>query len=163
MPLLWPGAARLLSPVDARSCRRLHEAASCCDVPAPIGALATNINLLQKGDGFECPHAQPDLVPWDTLGSLLPDKTIYIPSGRKVLLSGCMLDTNAIYNKVVVSHGAELVIDDAPMHWRVGQIVVRGKLRIGSAACRTINPSAQPMASSLPSQNPGLPSSVRTV
>lgn len=60
-----------------------------------------------------------------------------------------MVDRGAVYNKVVVPRGSELIIDDAPMHWRVGQIVVSGKLRIGSEACRTVNPSAAPLLQAL--------------
>lgn len=97
---------------------------------------------LQRGTGFNCPHSYQGLQRWDEIPGTQPWTTVNLPANTRVLLSGCMINQDAIYSSVVIPSTSELIIDDQPMFWRVGQIIVHGKLRVGSESCRTINPSA---------------------
>jgi hypothetical protein len=56
-----------------------------------------------------------------------------------------MVNRTTLYKQVIIPESSELVIADAPMYWRIGQLDVQGKLRIGSETCRTQNPSVPPL------------------
>jgi hypothetical protein len=109
----------------------------CCQASHSV----TTVLFMKGGAGFNCPHEQEGLKRWDTIGSLQSGETISLPANTKVLLSGCMVNRAIIYKKIIVPETSELVIADAPMYWRIGQLDIRGKLRIGSETCRTQNSS----------------------
>lgn len=97
--------------------------------------------VIQRGEGFNCPHNYNGLRRWDEVPGTTAWSVVNLPENTRILLSGCMINRNAIYSRIVIPESSELIIDDQPMFWRVGQIIVHGKLRIGSESCRTINPS----------------------
>lgn len=91
----------------------------------------------------DCPHLRSGLkhwhdpATWTNNGNQVPTgaSTITLPSGSSVLISSCSL-SNTVYQKIVIPVGTELIFADAPINMRVRNILVQGKLSIGSPTCR---------------------------
>jgi hypothetical protein len=114
----------------------LTSASELVVLPRPNPALDPNPRT-------DCPHLQSGLLNWHdaaTWGSAgVPspnDAVITLPADSKVLISSCSLVQGAIYNKIVVPSGSELVFNDADIQINVKAILVQGKLSIGSPTCR---------------------------
>lgn len=107
--------------------------------------MTTNV-LLQRGSGTDCPHYYKDVKRWDSISGFNPKplSDIVLPDNTRVILSGCMLEAGKVYSRIRIPRTSELIIDDQPMDWNVGHLIVEGRLRIGSDTCRTQNQSAHP-------------------
>lgn len=89
-----------------------------------------------------CPHLQSGLLNWhdaSTWGGAVPtptDAVITLPAASKVLVSSCSFVQGAVYNKIVIPAGSELIFNDADIELNVRAIRVEGKLSIGAPQCR---------------------------
>ncbi|EFA74742.1 hypothetical protein PPL_11773 [Heterostelium album PN500] len=89
-----------------------------------------------------CPHHRGDLVHWHNPatwpGNIVPSPStnITLPENSRVLISSCSLQPNAIYTKIEVPQSSELIFSDGFYEVHVRDIMVMGKLWIGSKDCR---------------------------
>jgi hypothetical protein len=95
---------------------------------------------LDPNNRTECPHLQSGLKLWHdnaTWGGVVPSPSsvITLPANSKVLITSCSLST-AVYEKIIVPAGSELIFNDAPINLNIKAMLVQGHLRIGSPNCR---------------------------
>jgi hypothetical protein len=91
-----------------------------------------------------CPLTALTLVDWHdpaVWGGALPaaGTNVTLPAGVNVLLTWCSVP-DAGFLKIVIPATSTLVFDDAPIHLRVRQIDVQGKLLVGGRSCPIQNP-----------------------
>ena len=90
----------------------------------------------------DCPWEESGLVNWEepsTWGGALPDPSEYVtlPENTKVRVSSLSFDEQ-VWSKITVPATSELIFADAEIHLRVSNLVVDGKLRIGSPVSNII-------------------------
>eukprot|EP01132_Coremiostelium_polycephalum_P000408 gene408-516_t len=96
---------------------------------------------LDPQDRTTCPYLQTGLKHWHdptTWGGSVPSasSTITLPANTKVLVSSCSMSSTQIYQKIVIPATSELIFMDSDMTINVRDIMVNGKLIIGTPLCR---------------------------
>ncbi|EFA80459.1 hypothetical protein PPL_07294 [Heterostelium album PN500] len=122
------------TPVVANPTNLLTKDSELVILPKPSAAF-------DRQDRTTCPYLQSDLKHWHdpaTWGGAVPSasSTITLPANTKVLVSSCSMSSTLVYQKIVVPAGSELIFMDADMTINVRDIMVNGKLIIGTPLCR---------------------------
>jgi hypothetical protein len=93
-------------------------------------------------DEASCPHTRVGLRLWHDAtvwpNGILPDSasTITIPFNTSILVTSCSLTQGAVYQSIVVPESSSLIFADAPIRMRLRNLLVQGKLLLGSPSCR---------------------------
>eukprot|EP01132_Coremiostelium_polycephalum_P000649 gene649-803_t len=96
---------------------------------------------LDAQDRDTCPYLQCGLKHWHdpaTWGGAVPSpsSTITLPANTKVLVSSCSMSSTLVYQKIIIPESSELIFSDADITINVRDIMVNGKLTIGTPTCR---------------------------
>ncbi|KAJ9466796.1 hypothetical protein DIPPA_34120 [Diplonema papillatum] len=117
------------------------------DPPPTIPAYSERVELLTAPAPPHPVLTQQRECPWDESGLVTWKKavgtstgTISLPANTKVLADASSFPADTRFTKITVPESSELIFADDSIAFAIKALVVKGKLRIGSEACRVEGP-----------------------